>query len=425
MQVMIDIDAFADAVFVLDNTGRIVAANDTVRSSFEDPHNVVGRSFPELGLDPALSGLILLRSQDVATTGASARFTLRGNVAGRFQGFDLRISPIPGRSDAVLCVGRNLRGGEDSDADASITQRDERLSTLEELYHNAPAGYVCVSSDGVVHRANRRAFEWLSFDAGSLTHGELAHLLAPESALRFLELHRAVCAGEAVEDVELEVRATADRTRWLVASGSIVRDEEDRVLGARYALLDATARHEAEQCLRRLALTDELTGLYNRRGFRMLVERELALAHRRGSRGALLFVDVDGLKHVNDTWGHEVGSELLVRCADLLRRTFRDCDLVGRLSGDEFAVFLPDCVAPETAVVRLRAAVDTAGPDERGIRPQMSIGGVAVETAPRVDVDEWLTRADAAMYEDKRRRRSLGLSRPRLQAVESPAPSVH
>lgn len=408
-----------DAISEYDLQGRIHAANRSVVSSFSSDSAVVGQTFAELGLDPALSGSLVQNAHDVLQRGEGLRFHIAGTIQGNHQRFDIRLSPggiVPGAT--VLCIGRNC------EADLPASNSDGTARLLEDLYHNAPCAHLCVDGGGIVRRANRRSFEWLGIDARYVDRGRAADLFEGASVSRFEAMHTALWTQEESSDVELEIRGTAGPARWVVASGALVRGDGDEPLGARYAFIDITARRDAELTLRRLAMTDELTGLYNLRGFKILLEREIALCERRGGRGSLLFLDVDGLKHINDTHGHDHGSAHLRRCAEHLRRTFRDCDVLGRLSGDEFAIYLPDAPTASVAIQRLRTSLLGVEPDSFGLTPQMSVGGVTVEPGLRLSAEAWLGRADAAMYEDKRARRALGISKPRLEAVQAPV-SLH
>src|SRR6267143_4698500 len=104
----------------------------------------------------------------------------------------------------------------------------------------------------------------------------------------------------------------------------------------------AVEQSRLDKELRSMALTDELTGLHNRRGFLSLATQQLRLALRNGHGLLLFFVDVDNLKETNDSYGHQEGDSVLVRFADALRETFRDSDVLARLAGDEFAVLAAD-----------------------------------------------------------------------------------
>ena len=163
-----------------------------------------------------------------------------------------------------------------------------------------------------------------------------------------------------------------------------------------------------EKQLRDTSLTDELTGIHNRRGFYLLGEQALRDARRSANPATLLFFDVDGLKRANDTLGHDVGSQLLCDIATLLHANFRDSDIVGRLGGDEFAVLTH---GPQndmsSALQRLKEATKTA--KKAGNRPytiSFSVGKVMVEPQNSESLDELLARADAAMYRNKRERQA-------------------
>jgi diguanylate cyclase (GGDEF)-like protein len=147
----------------------------------------------------------------------------------------------------------------------------------------------------------------------------------------------------------------------------------------------------------RQSVTDELTGLYNRRGFFKRAEQELATLRERGRTGMVLFLDLDGLKELNDTQGHDAGDALLAEAAELLRTLFREQDVLARIGGDEFAVFVPGYAEVDRVVERLRSAPG---------RVRLSIGAAVFDPdAPR-SLYELLGTADTAMYDDKRARRA-------------------
>ena len=163
---------------------------------------------------------------------------------------------------------------------------------------------------------------------------------------------------------------------------------------------------EAE--LREKSLSDELTGCHNRRGFYLLGEQTLRDTRRAGKPISVLFFDADGLKKVNDTFGHDVGSELLLHIGTLLRATFRSSDVVGRVGGDEFAVIAQGSQSElEPVLRRLDNAIEAANyAGDRLYHISVSVGGVT--SAPQSDqsLAELVDRADAAMYQKKRQRRA-------------------
>ena len=161
-----------------------------------------------------------------------------------------------------------------------------------------------------------------------------------------------------------------------------------------------------ESAIRELSIRDQLTRLYNRRGFLLLAEQGYNLACRAGDTFFLLFIDMDNLKQINDTLGHEVGSELLQEMAALLEKTFRATDVIGRLGGDEFVVAGKGAVENITrAVTRLEDAANAASLIPLRSYPlRFSLGYVT--SGGGETLEELLQRADSIMYEAKRSKKS-------------------
>jgi diguanylate cyclase (GGDEF)-like protein/PAS domain S-box-containing protein len=167
---------------------------------------------------------------------------------------------------------------------------------------------------------------------------------------------------------------------------------------------DVTAQRELEEHLRRQAASDPLTGLANYRQLIQALDRELRRSKRTGREFSLLLFDLDGLKKINDSYGHMVGSQALCRVADALTVCCRDIDTAARFGGDEFAVLLPEtgARAAKSAAERIRANIA-----EDGNGPALSVSvGVAVYPKDGNNVDNVICAADAAMYAMKRRHES-------------------
>lgn len=165
-----------------------------------------------------------------------------------------------------------------------------------------------------------------------------------------------------------------------------------------------------------LALTDELTGLYNRRGFMALAERQLKIGRRSG-RGMLLFVmDVDRLKQINDSFGHFEGDRALKSTADVLEETFRDSDVLARLGGDEFAVLAVEASGRSEATIKTRLFECLKSINAKPSRYEisLSVGLARFDPCSRTSIGELMAKADQAMYELKLQR-----SRPLLETKTS------
>jgi diguanylate cyclase (GGDEF)-like protein len=160
-----------------------------------------------------------------------------------------------------------------------------------------------------------------------------------------------------------------------------------------------------EEEIRTLAVTDQLTGLYNRRGFIALSEQQLKIAERTESRLLLLFADLDGVKWINDTLGHLKGDEALIGTADILKRVFREADIVARVGGDEFAVLAlgTSIEYPDILKDRLKQQIDLYNSlEKRDYILSLSIGIVDSDPKSPVSIDDLMSRADERMYENKR-----------------------
>ncbi len=171
------------------------------------------------------------------------------------------------------------------------------------------------------------------------------------------------------------------------------------------------AEDEVSQSLaeiRRLSLTDELTGLYNRRGFFLLGEQQLRSSQRTKIPCCLLFADIDGLKQTNDYFGHQIGDQLISDAAQILKQTFRQADIVARLGGDEFAVLIPACSENiEDFQNRLQTNIDQFNQKNQNFyQVSMSIGVHMCIIQDEMFLENLLSEADQLMYKHKRWKRS-------------------
>lgn len=162
--------------------------------------------------------------------------------------------------------------------------------------------------------------------------------------------------------------------------------------------------NDLERDLREMSLTDELTGVLNQRGFSLLGEQALRESRRSSSALTVLFFDLDGLKHVNDSLGHDVGSQFVRDVAALLSTNFRGADIVARVGGDEFAVITAsDSASTQIALARIFEAAETINSSGEGKRYliSFSVGEASSDVFGSESFAELVARADAMMYEQK------------------------
>jgi len=172
----------------------------------------------------------------------------------------------------------------------------------------------------------------------------------------------------------------------------------------------AIERYRTQANLRSLSLTDVLTGLYNRRGFITLGEQALKSARRNKTPLCLFFADVDGLKQINDTFGHKEGDQAILHTAQVLRKTFRDSDILSRLGGDEFVILAtPDRkTQPEHVMSRLQENLKQHNLGEKkGYQLSLSIGMSQFDPLSATSMEELLAKADEVLYSQKKERKGL------------------
>lgn len=184
----------------------------------------------------------------------------------------------------------------------------------------------------------------------------------------------------------------------------ILAKTEELAEAARVHAVELVRRDSIEEDIHRLAVTDMMTGLLNRRGFFLHAERSIKLARRQEVQSALIFIDIDGLKTVNDAHGHEAGDDLIKDTANILQQCFRDADVVARIGGDEFAVFTMDAAQPDVLRARIQQSLASfAARPDRPYPISFSTGIVQCDPLSELSLAEHLRQADQLMYEQKRK----------------------
>jgi diguanylate cyclase (GGDEF)-like protein/PAS domain S-box-containing protein len=236
--------------------------------------------------------------------------------------------------------------------------------------------------------------EWAA-DAGLFVRA-----LHPDDRDRVLAAHAHTHATHQPLSVEYRLLAKDGHVVWVRDEGVVVLDDDESPLYLQGYLLDITAEREAQAQLRQMALYDALTGLANRAFFHEQFQHTVSIRKEPNHQTALLFLDVNDFKHINDHWGHDVGDRVLANLGARIQHALRAGDAAARLGGDEFAVVVPSIAeAPEAVRVAerlleaIRAPIEVEG---RQLRVNASIG-----ISIGADVDVMLQEADAAMYRAK------------------------
>ncbi len=201
------------------------------------------------------------------------------------------------------------------------------------------------------------------------------------------------------DNAEMAVKAVQSGAQDYLVKGQI--DMNLLIRSIRYSI----ERQRMKMELRAMSLTDDLTGIYNRRGFMTLAQQQLKMANRMRVGLLLLFADLDGMKSINDTFGHLEGDRVLVDTAEVLKETFRESDVIARMGGDEFAVIALEESEFSDEVIISRLQKNLAARNAGKNRPyalSLSIGITHYRPEDPCNIDELLEKADKLMYEQKR-----------------------
>jgi diguanylate cyclase (GGDEF)-like protein/PAS domain S-box-containing protein len=319
----------------------------------------------------------------------------------------VRISPIANAAGEIVGVSTV----EDELGAKETRSQADANAYLRNAFEEAPIGIALIDidpdSDGRFLHINRALCELTGYSLEELQQTNVHALLHPADLAVDIAAMTRLKQGE-VDCFQLEQRLLhAERHAiWVTLNASLVRSAAGAPLYCIRQLQDIEERKRYEGELGYLIEHDPLTGLLNRRGFLRELAHQMAYARRYGKGGAVLFVDIDDFKYVNDTLGHSAGDEVISDLARVVDGRLRETDVLARLGGDEFAVLLPDASASEAEVLAASlldaVRVGCAAVLGEGRRVSASIGVTSFrEPSKELTPDDILIDADVAMYSAK------------------------
>jgi diguanylate cyclase len=293
-------------------------------------------------------------------------------------------------------------------AEAALRANEERTRRILETAGDA---FVAIDDAGRITAWNRQAELTFGWSADAVLGQPLEEILIPpdqrEAHRRGLEHFLATGEGP-VLGLRLELTALHQNGGEIPVELVIWALQDAECWSFNAFLRDVSERKAMEEELQRLALVDELTGLRNRRGFLAVAEPLIQVAERNRRDMALVYIDVDNMKQINDRCGHGGGDKALVQVADVLRGTFRESDIIARLGGDEFCVLLPDNDPVATVLIdRLEKRLRVPSADESAPVISLSVGVATYRWEEPCPIEALIDQADAAMYQMKNERRTL------------------
>lgn len=404
-----------DAVIALDADGRVGLANPAAERLL-GAEILRGRSAAEVvRLEDDTGGTVGLAHHDCTARSGAAML-----VTGAGQRIPVDYSAGPICDERSHPMGTALVLHDERERVAAELRLAHSEQRFRSAFDNAPLGLALVDRDNRYARVNRAMCRLLGAPAEALVGAvQDAFGDSGDNAIE-REYQQDLLAGrsDAVQ-YERRYRPRDGRTVWALVSATLLPADHE----PQHFLIqvnDVTERKRAEEELAHLAHHDALTGVANRAMLSEQVERELAVARRRGSRLAVVFIDLDYFKHINDTYGHETGDVVLKELASRLAHSVRAIDIVGRLGGDEFVVVLSE-VSDARDVVALtdKLRLECGRPlhfNGHEVRLAVSMG-VSLFPDDARDFRTLLRFADSALYQAKGEgRNNVQFYRPELTA---------
>ncbi len=390
------LDSMSEAVVYLDEEMNIRWANNAAARVLEtDPDGVSGSLCHQLW-----------HSRDEPCHGCPAvEARASGEPAeGRVEMPDgkvwfIRAYPVYGPEEELLGI---VEVAEDVTAEERAAAASAQLAAVVEASDDAIIG---LTPDGTVTSWNPGAERIYGYKAEEFVGRNLEELMSTQLGRDLNLVFQRVLHGESRRHYETRTVTRDGRLIYASLTLSPIYDESGRVTGVSAIARDITEQVRLREELRMLSLVDTLTELHNRRGFFHLATQELKVATRIGESALLIFADVDNMKRINDTHGHPEGDRALIAAAEVLRETFRQSDVIGRVGGDEFAVLALDAKTTDRDEIMSRLEEAVRARNHRLNSPwDLSLSVGVARFNPRLSgtLDELMAAADALMYEHKR-----------------------
>ncbi len=390
-----------DGILAVDDSNRVVLVNKQFGRHFEIPEEVI-----QAGDDLAMLGYMTDQVEDPKAFLEKVQYLYHHPDETSTDEVRLKNGKTFERYSGPLIDSNSRHWGriwyfhditKRARAEAGILEAEEKYRAI---FENAVVGMFRATVEGRPVSVNLAMARMHGFDSPEElleAISDVAQQLFVDPS-RMAELHRAVVNGEGVCNAEVEIYRKDRSRKWILVNLQAERDLAGNVLFVNGTTEDITARKLAEERVQFLAYFDALTGLPNRALMHDRLEQALATARRRNETVAVLFLDLDRFKLINDSLGHAVGDRLLKEVAERLKGCTRDQDTVARISGDEFLILLTDVDDASVVALRMMAALTS----------KFEIKGQSVSTSCSIGISlfpdhgdngEMLIKyADQAMY---------------------------
>jgi len=393
-----------DAIIVVEaESRRIVDANDSALQLYGySKKEILGLTGPDLSSEPEKSDAAI--SEISKSTDKRLHFHIRNHKKK-----DGTIFPVEISSGTFILQDRRMISAvirditERKQAEFALRQSEEKYRSLVDFTTDS---IYLVDKNYKYLFINKTHLLRLGLSEDQYINRAYSEFHSPEETGLFI-----LKAGNVFKtdsSAQYEYRSFRDG-KYFLQTFSPVRNANNETTAITVISKDINMLKQSEEKLYSLSITDELTGLYNRRGFLALCEQQLKLANRDKRGRFLVSVDIDYLKIINDSLGHKAGDLALIETAVILKESFRDSDIIGRIGGDEFEIMVIESseTGIETLISRLKANLDTHNSKtKRTYELSLSIGTAFYNPEHPCTIDELLSKADKLMYEEKKKKKS-------------------
>lgn len=388
----------ADGLIVIDRDFNILKANNTFLEMFQEKGNIIGRQcfdvLPGSLCQTAQCPMIQIFEAGNAIEFEEEKYRRDGT------GFPCLIKATPYRDYRGNLVGivedfRDITPRKI--AENAIKESEERF---RDILDNSPDLIQNISPEGKFLYVNPAWKKILEYDDEDVKNLYFSDILAPKAKKQCLEKFKNVLQGKDISEIETEFVA---KSGWIVSvTGSVsCKFKGGKPIYSRGIFRDITLQKVLEEKLHNLATTDELTGLYNRRMFKELCNKEIGRAKRHHNVFSLAILDIDYFKNINDTHGHDIGDFVLKTMSQLCMEKIRQDDSLARWGGEEFVLLLPNTDLKEAVELceRLRQTIAEYNFSQL---PQITVSFGLTEFVPEDNIESLLKRADQALYAAKK-----------------------
>jgi diguanylate cyclase (GGDEF)-like protein/PAS domain S-box-containing protein len=385
-------------IFVRHRDGKILEANTAALNTYQYSHDeLLTKTIFDLQASETLNQ-VMVQMDSVATSSLVLETV---HIKRNGERFPVEINAQGAVIDNEPILFSIIRDISERKIAEQLLQESE--NNLRALLNAVTESFFLMNKDGIILAANETMAKRYGLTMDMLVGSSLYNLIEPDIAqLRRAQANLVINTGEPVRFEDVRFNRNIDQVFYPVfdSNGQVVRIA---VFG-----IDITEHRKMEQDLETMALTDQLTGLYNRRGFINLALRQLKLSKRSKQTILLFFADIDKMKWINDNLGHEDGDKALINTARILVKTFRESDIISRVGGDEFAILAIDTdeKTAEGLLARLHRLINKCNLRKgRKYDLSVSIGYATFDPRHHDSLDELMSRADMRMYEDKKNKK--------------------